>query len=375
MIHRKRVLAEFFELVQIKCSTRQERKIGDLLIKRLTDLGGQVIEDNAGEKINGSCGNLIASFKGNMPGLPTIIFTAHMDCVEPCSPVKPQIIDGIITSDGTTILGADDKAGITAILEALRLIKEENLVHGNIQVLFTAAEEGGVLGVKHVNRKLLQADFGYTLDSSGRPGKIITAAPGKNKIFIKIHGKTAHAGIAPEKGINAIVTAGKILAKLPQGRIDAETTCNVGTIHGGQATNIVADLVEIICEARSRNQIKLDDLTTQICDIFKNETKAAGATLDIDIQKDYGPYIIDQDSQGISIAATAANKLGLQVELTTSGGGSDANVLNKYGIPAIVLGVGMEKAHTTNEYIIEEDLYSSAAWVLQIIKDTAQVRD
>lgn len=374
MINKKRVLDEFFELVQIKCSTRQEREVGDLLTRRLKELGCTVAEDDAGEKLGGNCGNLVANLKGNIPGAPTVMFAAHIDCVEPCANVKPRITDGVITSDGTTILGADDKAGVTAILETLRVIKEQNLAHGDLQVVFTVAEEGGVNGSKNMDKSLLKADFGYALDSSGRPGKIIVKAPGQNKIHVKIHGKTAHAGLAPEQGVNAIVAAGKILAKVPQGRLDDETTCNVGTIKGGRATNIVPDLVEISMESRSRNQEKLDRLTQQICSVFEEEAKNNNVKVDVVVAKSYGPYVLDENSKVVAAAAAAAKKLGIEVELTGTGGGSDANFYNNYGVPCSVLGVGMQKAHTTEEFIIEEDLYTTAAWVLQIVKDAAQTK-
>lgn len=374
MINKKRVLAEFLELVQIKCSTKDEREVGDLLTARLKGLGCTVTEDNAGEKLGGNCGNIIANFKGNIPGAPKIMLAAHLDCVEPCANVKPQIKDGVITSDGTTILGSDDKAGVTAILETLRVIKEQNLAHGDIQVVFAVAEEGGVNGSKNMDSSLLNADFGYALDSSGRPGKIIVRAPGQNKIHVKIHGKTAHAGLAPEQGINAIVAAGKILAAVPQGRIDDETTCNVGVIKGGRATNIVPDLVEISCESRSRSQEKLDKLTEQICRAFEDGAKENNVTVEIVVAKAYGPYVLDEKSHVVTAAADAAKKLGLNVQITGTGGGSDANNYNNYGVPCSVLGVGMQKAHTTEEFIIEEDLYTTASWILQIIKDAAQTK-
>lgn len=374
MINKKRVLAEFLELVQIKCSTKQEREVGDLLIARLKELGCTVVEDNAAEKLGGNCGNIIANLKGNIPGAPAVMFAAHLDCVEPCAGVKPQINDGVITSDGTTILGGDDKAGVTAILETLRVIKEQNLAHGNIQVVFAVAEEGGVNGSKNMDSSLLKADFGYALDSSGRPGKIIVRAPGQNKIHVKVHGKTAHAGIAPEQGINAIVAAGKILATVPQGRIDDETTCNIGVIKGGRATNIVPDLVEISCESRSRNQAKLDKLTSQICKAFEDGAKENNVTVDVVVAKAYGPYVLDEKSHVVAAAVDAAKKLGLDVEITGTGGGSDANNYNNYGVPCSVLGVGMQKVHTTEEFIIEEDLYTTAAWILQIVKDAAQTK-
>jgi len=225
MINKKRVLAEFFELVKIKCSTRDERQVADILKTRLADLGMEVTEDNVGEKIGGTCGNVIAYAKGTVADAPALMLTAHMDCVEPCGGIEPQLKDGIITSVGETILGGDDKAGIVAILEALRMVGEKEIPHGPIQVIFTVAEEGGLNGAKNIDPAALKADFGYAFDSGGAPGEIINMAPGQNSINVVVHGKKAHAGVAPEDGINAIVVAGKAMAEL----------LGAGTVAGGKS--------------------------------------------------------------------------------------------------------------------------------------------
>lgn len=373
MLNEKRILAEFFELVQIRCSTRNERQIADLLTKRLEELGCTVTEDNAGEKIGGNTGNLVANLKGTVDA-PTVMLTAHMDCVEPCEGIKPVIKDGLICSDGTTILGADDKAGVTAILETLRVLKEDNIPHGDIQVVFTCAEEGGVNGSKNMDRSLLKADLGYTLDTHGAPGKIVFMAPGQNKIFVRVEGKAAHAGIAPEKGNNAIVALAKMLTKIPQGRIDEETTCNVGTIKGGEATNIVAEFAEMLMETRSRNKAKLDKLTADCMKIFEEGGKETGTKVTVELRPAYNPFTIDKDSLTIKVAAVAAEKLGFEVRVEESGGGSDANFFNAYGIPTTVLSVGMNNGHTKQESIREKDLYDSARLALQIVKEVASAK-
>ena len=372
MIDRKRVLDEFFELVKIPCSSKNERQVADLMIKRLESLGATVKEDGAAKKLGGNTGNLIANFKGNTPGAPKIMVSAHLDCVEPCTGIKPQIVDGVIKSDGTTILGGDDKGGVVAILEMLRVLKEKNLPHGDIEVIFSVCEELGVQGSKNMDKELLSADFGYSLDSSGRPGKVIYTAPGQNKIFAKIHGKTAHGGVAPEKGINAIKAAGEILVKVPSGRIDEETTCNIGIINGGTATNVVPALVEIACDARSRNQDKLDKLTEQMVDAFKNSCTMDGVKVEVEVVKSYSSYNLDQNSPCIQLAKKAGEKLGLPVEIVGTGGGSDSNHYNGYGIPCTVLGTGMTNVHTCDEILIEEDLYMTAEWILEIVTEAAK---
>ena len=371
MINEKRVLEEFLELVQIRCSTRDEREVADLLTKKLTDLGGTVREDKAGEKLGGNTGNLVADFPGTIEA-PTIMLTAHMDCVEPCEGVKPIVKDGIIRSDGTTILGGDDKAGVTAILETLRQLQERNIPHGPLQVVFTVAEENGVHGSQNLDQSLLHADFGFTLDTHNHPGHITFMAPGKNQIKIHIEGKASHAGVCPEAGINAICAAGQLIAGAPQGRIDKETTCNLGKIVGGSATNVVAESCDIFYESRSRDKAKLDKLTQEICDHFTNGAKETGCQITAEVSPDYGPYLLAKDSPVIATAARAAEKIGLPVSLEEAGGGSDANHFNTYDIPTAVLAVGMEKAHTKEEYIEEKDLYDAARWALAIVQEAAK---
>jgi tripeptide aminopeptidase len=374
MINQERMLAEFFELVKIKCSTRDEREVADVLKARLAELGLEVTEDNVGEKIGGNCGNVLAYKKGTLQDAPTLMLSAHMDCVEPCGGVEPQLKDGIITSVGDTILGADDKAGVVAILEALRVVNEKSIPHGPVQVVFTVAEEGGLNGAKNIDASLLKADFGYALDSSGAPGEIITMAPGQNSIIALIHGKKAHAGVAPEEGINAIVVAGKALAQMQCGRIDFETTSNVGIISGGIATNIVPDLAEVKCEARSRNMEKLEMQTLHMKETFEQVAEANGARAEVKVNKAYGPYVLLESDPVVTLAVQAAKSIGLTAEVKATGGGSDANFFNNYGVPTAVLGVGMNKVHTTDEYIKEIDLYNSAELVTSLIKTAAAMK-
>lgn len=372
MINRKRLLDEFYELVQITCSTRAERQVADVIKQKLADLHMQVTEDDTGSKIGGNCGNVVAFLPGTVPEAPAVLFTAHMDCVEPCSGVKPVVKDGIITSAGDTILGADDKSGVVAILEALRVVKEQNIPHGSVQVVFTVAEEGGLNGSKNIDPSLLKADFGYALDSSGSPGEIVNIAPGQNKLAITVYGKKAHAGLAPEEGVNAIVLAGKALAQVKDGRIDPETTANIGSIKGGLATNIVPDKVEILAEARSRNQEKLAAQTEHMRQVFEDTVKAAGGRAEVKISKEYDSYTLPETAPVITLARQAAESIGLKPVIKATGGGSDANYFNSYGVPTAVLGTGMSKVHTTDEFIKEADLYNIGELAVAILKQAGQ---
>ncbi len=373
MIDQKRVLKEFFTLVSIRCSTLDEREIADLLTKRLRDLGAaEIHEDGAGKALGGNTGNIVANFKGTVADVPTVMLTAHMDCVEPCANINPVLKDGVIRSDGTTILGADDKAGVVAILETLRCLKEQNIPHGDLQIVFTVAEEGGVNGSRCLDTSLLHADLGYTLDTHGHAGTAAFKAPGKNQLVVRIVGKAAHAGIDPDAGRNAITAAGRVLTAVPQGRMDAETTCNVGKIAGGTATNVVAEFCTIHFESRSRDKAKLDALTQRIVDAVHSALDGTGCTAEITVKKDYDPYELPQDALPIRYLCRAAEKLGFPVVLEEEGGGSDANHFNAYGIPTTVLGVGMEDCHTKEESILAQDLYDAAELTLAIVREIAE---
>jgi len=373
MIKRERLVAEFLELVRIDSPTKNERQIADFLKDRLKSLSMEVTEDKAGLVIGGNCGNVVANLKGNLPKAPILLLSAHMDTVQPCLNIEPVLHEGLITSAGSTILGADDKSGIAPILEALRTIQEQNIPHGDIQVIFSVAEEGGLNGSKNLDRTLLHADLGFVLDSGGKPGKIILEAPGQDRINVTIKGKASHAGVAPEDGISSIVAAAKAIVSLKTGRIDEETTSNIGTIQGGLATNIVADRVEITCEARSRNLGKMESQTARMCETFKRCAEEMGAVAEIEVKRAYDPYRLEEESQIAVLATQAARSAGLTAMFGATGGGSDANYYNRYGVPCTVLGTGMQKPHTTEECLEEEDLYLSTKLVVEIIKAVARV--
>ncbi|SDI48676.1 M20/M25/M40 family metallo-hydrolase [Desulfosporosinus hippei] len=368
MVNRERLLAEFFELIKIDSPTKNERQIADILKSRLVGLGMEVTEDEAGQKFGGNCGNVFAYLQGNLPKAPVILLSAHMDTVDPCLNIEPIIKDGIISSVGATILGADDKSGIAPILEVLRMIQEQNIPHGDIQVIFSVAEEGGLNGAKYLDRTLLKADLGFVMDCVGGPGEIILAAPGQDRINVVIKGRSAHAGFAPEEGISSIVVAAKAIAGMTTGRIDEETTANIGTIEGGRATNIVPDEVVIACEARCRDLTKLEIQTNRMCNTFQRCAEEMGAAAEIEVIRLYEPFTLTDESQVVVIASQAAKSAGLKVVTGVTGGGSDANYYNRYGVPCAVLGTGMQKPHTTEESIKEEDLYRTADLLIEIIK-------
>ena len=369
MTNNKRLIDEFLELVQIDSPTSTEGKIAKVLVEKLEEIGLTVEIDDAAAKTGSETGNVIARLKGTKEGK-KILFSSHMDTVSPGIGVKPIIDEeaGIIKSDGTTILGSDDKAGIAAILEGLRYIKENNIDHTDITVVFSIWEEGGLFGAKSLDYSKLDVDYGFVLDSGGSPGEIIVKAPGQDRIEVKIIGKPAHAGLQPEDGINAMMVASKAISNMNLLRIDEETTANIGIVKGGAATNIVMPEIEIIAEARSLDESKLDAQTKHMIDTFKNTAEEFGAKVEVDTKRMYSPLNIDDNDDIVEFTKKAFSNINIEGKTASTGGGSDTNVLNKNGIKAVNLGIGMKKAHTLDEYIAIEDLINSAKVVVEIIK-------
>ncbi|HVH96880.1 MAG TPA: M20/M25/M40 family metallo-hydrolase, partial [Bacillus sp. (in: firmicutes)] len=276
MINQERLLNEFLELVQIDSETKYETEIAKVLKQKFSDLGVDVFEDDTTSITGHGAGNLICNLPGTKEGVDMIYFTSHMDTVIPARGVKPQVKDGYVVTDGTTILGADDKTGISVMLETIRVLKENNIPHGHIQFIITVGEESGLVGAKALDQSLVKAKYGYALDSDGKVGNIIVAAPTQAHIKATILGKTAHAGVAPEKGVSAITIASKAISRMSLGRIDEETTANIGRFAGGQQTNIVCDHVEILAEARSLIPEKMHAQVQNMKEAFEGAAEEMG---------------------------------------------------------------------------------------------------
>lgn len=370
-MNKERLLEEFFELVKIDSETKDERTIADVLIEKMTTLGFDVVEDDSAARSGHGAGNLIASMKGNVPEADPIYFTCHMDTVVPGLGIKPELReDGYVYSDGTTILGADDKAGIAALFEMIRVIKENNQPHGNIQFVITAGEESGLAGAKEMDPSLITSKYGYAVDSDGKVGGIVTSAPYQAKLSTTIYGKTAHAGVAPEKGVSAINIAAKSISAMTLGRIDAETTANIGSFVGGRATNIVCDEVTIIAEARSIIPEKLAKQTEHMTSTFERVAEKMGGRAETKVEQMYPGFNFKENDSVVQTAMMAVKNIGRTPELLTSGGGSDGNVFNGAGIPTVTLSVGYEEIHTTKERMPVEELNKLTELLIEIINVT-----
>lgn len=373
MANKERVKQLFLDMLEINTPSKQERPMADFLKAKIESLGLEVEEDDAAEKIGGNAGNIIAFLKGSKPGAVPIFFGGHIDTVESTDKLK-VIIDGDeIRSDGTTILGADDKAGISAIIEGIQTVIESGSAHGDIQIILNVAEEIGLCGSKVMDKNKIKAKFGFIFDMDKPVAGITVSAPSHTNLFIDVKGVASHAGMAPEKGVSAIVAASNAISKMKLGRIDFETTANVGVIEGGKARNIVPDMVKIKAEARSLNEDKLTAQVEHMKNVFETEAAAMGAEAMVTLDHEYSTYRWNENDDIVKLAAKASEKIGIEPALRDSGGGSDSNNFNALGIPCVVIGTGYDGAHSTSERASINDIVTAADYVIALIQTAAEV--
>ena len=376
LINQERLKNLLIELIKIDSLSRKERNVALRLRREMEQLGATVVLDDAGEKVGGDVGNLIAYFPGNRPDAKSLLLSAHMDTVVPGEGIVPILENDILRTDGHTVLGGDDKGGVAIICEVLRAIQENQIPCGPVDVVFTICEEAGLIGAKCLDVNKLRARTGLVLDSDS-VGYLFTKAPAKNRMEFRVYGLEAHAGICPEKGINAIKVAADGVARMQLGRIDYETTANIGVVEGGMAGNIVPNQVILRGEARSHSREKLDRQTEHMKRCL--EDAAARHTVEIDgkrhmatvgakIERDYEQMDVPESAPIVKLVLEAARNLNLEVKTQATGGGCDASVLNQKGLVVANLATGMREIHTVNEWLDLKDLYLSAQMVLEIVK-------
>lgn len=372
MINESRLVNLFLDLCNINSPSLQEREIVAWTKKYLQDLGLQVSEDNAGEIIGGNANNIIATLPATAPGLPRIFLSAHFDTVEPTVGLVIEERDGVFYSASDTILGADDLGGMAPAIEAVHSLLESPEPHGDIVLLFSCAEEIGLKGAAALKIADLNLDFGYVLDTGPPVGTFVNRTATHDKLDILVHGKPAHSGKDPEKGINAIQVAAAAIARMKIGRIGPETTANLGIIQGGTATNVVCPSVSIRAEARSTNVEELDAQVDHMIECFESAAKEWNTTVDIRHHRHYNSYFVPEDSKCIQVAMQASKNLGFEPALRTTLGGSDANVYNAKGVPCIVVATAMDHIHTHDECISRKGLIDTAKLARELILQSAR---
>lgn len=372
-INEERLISLFKELCLIDAPALAEKESVAYTKKLLEGIGLEVTEDNAGQKIGGNANNLIVKLKGNKPGAPKIYLSAHFDTVEPTAGLQIVEKDGVFDSDGTTILGADDKAGMAPAIEAVRCLMESpDAEYGDVYLLLSVAEEIGLKGAGALDIQSLGLDYGYVLDTGPPVGTFVNRTATHDKLDIRIIGKPAHAGKHPEEGINAIEVASKAIAGMTLGRVGPETTANLGIISGGTGTNVVCAEVNIKAEARSTVVEDLDRQVGHMVQRFEEAAREAGAQVEINHVRHYKSYHVGEDTAVVQVAQRAARNLGFSGDLRTTLGGSDANIYNVQGVPSIVVATGMDKIHTHEEYVSIKDLVDVTRLSIELILEAAK---
>src|SRR5436190_5818646 len=346
----------FTELAAISSPPGDERPVADAVTHYLRDLGLEVDEDDAGSAVGSNMGNLYCRVgpNGNGGGTP-IFLCAHLDTVPPEGPLEPVTEDGVVRNAGGTILGADNKSAVAAMLEGTRRVLAENRTHAGIELLFTPKEEVGLLGAAAFDHTRLDARVGYVYDQAAPIGDVILGAPYAHSMEVRFHGRAAHSGMYPEEGRSAIAAAARAIADLRLGRIDDETTANVGIVHGGTAGNIVPEWCTFLAEARSHDERKLQDVVQEMLDAVSFAAGLEDCEVETEVHKSYRGYRFKRDDEVVRIAQSALERSGFTPTYALSGGAADANVFNERGLQCLNLANGMQDIHTPEERIAVDD--------------------
>lgn len=359
------VVNDFLELVQIDAASLNERGVADAVTVKLKEIGCSVWEDAESAKaLGGNAGNLYAVLEGEGEG--SILFSAHLDRVANGLGIKPVFKDGLIVAQGT-ILAADDLSGVSAIIDGLRRVKESGEKHSRVEVVFTVCEEKGVSGSLHLDYSRIRSKTAYVLDSPGRIGRVINSAPSKAHIRIGIRGRAAHAGNAPEQGINAVAAGARVLASVKDGRIDEESTSNFSTFEASGPTNVVQASAGIVGEARSRNHQKLEKYLDELREVCERAAEETGAEIELDVTHNYRGFLTPESSETVRLIGTVFDAMGIEMKVEPGGGGMDANRLAENGIECVGVATGYGKNHTPDEFLVAEDLIRSGEMVQKLI--------
>jgi tripeptide aminopeptidase len=364
---RERLTELFLMLTGLSSPSRHERPVADAITAFLAGLGVTAHEDKTGEAIGGDAGNLWCTVQG-ADLEPWVAFGAHMDTVVPSDTIDAYLdADGVFRNRRPTILGADDKAAIAALLHATELVRNSGAGFPTYELFFSVSEETGLVGIKHMGEDVLKSPMGVVLDASGPVGGIVGKAPSMMILRADFRGRAAHAGVEPERGRSAIQSAGRAVAAMPLGRLDKETSANIGVIHGGVATNIVADRCHVEGECRGHDESRLAEVAGAMVDAVQRAAAETGIDVDVDLSHEFRAFALTGRSPAVRLAKAAIEALGIEPRMMTAGGGSDANVLNARGLPTINLTIGSMHAHSPEEYVALDEMEHLCGLVLELI--------
>ncbi|MBN2415562.1 M20/M25/M40 family metallo-hydrolase [bacterium] len=369
-IDRDRLVERFLTLAQTDGITGDERRVADTIQAGLQTLGVPYEEDDAGASFDGNTGNIIARIPGTRSAGAPLLLMAHMDTVEPTAGLAPVITDGVIRSDGTTILGADDRAGISIIMEVLATLAENRLRHRPLEIVFSVGEEQGMLGSLQLDFSRLAAREGYILDCSRPPGKYVAVTPTAVDLGLTFTGRASHSGVAIENGINALSMALEVLRDFPVGQVDDETTANIGTIKGGTQVNVVPESVSATGEIRSFNTRVIERMCSDLKAAAETTARRFGGSAEVRCLEAFKGFSLTGDLPVIQTLVSVYEAMGISHEGLVYYGGSDANVVNRHGIQAVNIGVGVRNPHSHNEEIAIDDLVTTAELLLHLTGGT-----
>ena len=368
------VLALFLELAALPSPPGEERAVADRVLDYLGALGLEADEDDAGAKVGSTMGNIFCRLEATGGKGESLFFCAHLDTVPPEEAIEPVVgEDEIVRNAAGTILGADDKSAVASMLEAAARLVEDGRPHPGVELLFTPKEEVGLLGAAAFDESRFVARLGYVYDHAGPIGEVILGAPHQQKVDVRFHGRAAHAGMFPEEGRSAIAAAARAIADLRLGRLDGETSANVGRIQGGTARNVVPEWCDVATEARSHDERKLADLMREIVDTVTFAASLEECEVETQVSGLSRGYRFRRDDVPVQIAATALERVGLEPSFILSGGGADANVLNERGLQCVNLANGMTDIHTPDERIAVADLEQMVDVTLALIDVAGEV--
>lgn len=366
-IDAERVEKTLLTLLRMPSYAGEEGAVAEWVTERLAAVGCTVDRDDAGAGFGGECGNVIARLKGTIDAEP-LLFNAHLDTVGRTDGLCPVVDAGVVRTNGTTVLGGDDKAGVTAILEGVAAAVAAGVPRPPLEIVFTVGEETGLHGARALDLSRLAARLGFVFDGGTPIGRMTISAPTQHSQTILLRGRAAHAGVEPEKGINAIACAAAAIAQARQGRIDAETTANIGVIRGGEATNIVSPSCEVRSEIRSRDAAKLAQHLEHFRAVFAEAAERHGCELEFVDHEAYVGFAIDPSEEVAQLASAAVTAAGFAPEWVDGGGGSDANVFCAAGRRCVLMSCGQRDPHTVAESVAIADVVGAARVVAELIR-------
>ncbi len=364
---RERLHTTFASLCRIASPTGRERTVADWIAAELSALGLTVAEDDAGPAVGADAGNLLVRIPGRSER--SVMMCAHMDTVPLTAPLDPVQRDGAWLNAEPGILGADNKAAVACLIELARILVAGPTPALGAELLFTVSEETGLHGAKHFDVSQLRSEFGYVFDHASPLGEVITTSPTYMRVGAEIRGKAAHAGLHPEQGVSAIVAAARAVTAMPQGRLDAGTTANVGVIRGGTATNVVPERCYVEAEVRSTDQARVDAVVTEAIDALQDAADQAACDLDLNLARMFTGYRVAPSERSVVVAESALRRLGYEPRRISSGGGSDANAFRLAGFACTNLANGTEHAHEPRERVTVRALEDGLALTLALLQE------